>query len=67
MTDINLGCSTTGFDIAGRARELNPAIKVVYMTGLPSNVYAAEVEALMFPKPFDAIELARQLKSIAAS
>jgi Response regulator containing CheY-like receiver, AAA-type ATPase, and DNA-binding domains len=65
VTDVNLGCSTTGFEIAARARQLNPAIRVVYMTGLASNIYAAEVEALMFPKPFDAIELARQLKSLA--
>lgn len=67
VTDINLGCSTTGFEVASRARELNPTIRVVYMTGLPSNIYAAEVEALMFPKPFDAGELARQLKSVTSS
>lgn len=64
VTDINLGCTTTGFEVAERARALNPDIKVVYMTGLPSNIYAAEVEALMFPKPFDPWELARQLKSL---
>lgn len=65
VTDINLGCLTTGFDVAARARDLHPGIRIVYMTGLPSNIYAAEVEALMFPKPFDACELARQLKCVA--
>lgn len=62
VTDINLGERLTGFDVARRARSLNPAVKVVYVTGLPSNIYAAEEEALMFPKPFDVSELSAQVR-----
>jgi hypothetical protein len=40
-------------------------VKVVYVTGLPSNIHAAEEEALMFPKPFDPAELAAQVRAIA--
>lgn len=61
VTDINLGERLTGFDVAKKARELNPDVKVVYVTGLPSNIYAAEEEALMFPKPFDVAELGNQV------
>jgi DNA-binding response OmpR family regulator len=64
VTDINLGEGVTGFDVAARARALNPAIKVVYVTGLPSNIYSAEEEALMFPKPFDPFELADQVRAL---
>jgi DNA-binding response OmpR family regulator len=66
VTDVNLGEALTGFDVARRAREVNPAVKVVYVTGLPSNIHAAEEEALMFPKPFDPAELAAQVRAIAA-
>ena len=62
VTDINLGDGLTGFDVAAKARALNPDVKIVYVTGLPSNIYAAEEEALMFPKPFDPRELAAQVR-----
>ena len=64
VTDINLGDRLTGFDVARKAREMNPDVKVVYVTGLPSNIYAAEEEALMFPKPFDVVELGNQVGSL---
>lgn len=65
-TDINLGDSLTGFDLARRARELNADVKVVYITGLPSNIYAAEESALMFPKPFDVSDLADQVRLLVS-
>ena len=61
VTDINLGDQLNGFDVARKARALNPDVKVVYVTGLPSNIYEAEEEALMFPKPFDVAELGNQV------
>jgi DNA-binding response OmpR family regulator len=66
VTDINLGDTLTGFDVARRARAVNPSIKIVYVTGLPSNLHAAEEEALMFPKPFDPFELAAQVRMMVA-
>lgn len=62
VTDINLGERLTGFDVARRARELNPLVKIVYVTGLPENIRSAEEESLMFPKPFDPHELAAQVR-----
>ena len=39
VTDINLGDGVTGFDVAQRARALNGEVKVVYVTGRPSNIF----------------------------
>jgi CheY-like chemotaxis protein len=63
IADINLGKGTTGFDVARRARQLSPTIKVIYITG-----YAAQVDRFgvedgeMFPKPFSPVELAERVK-----
>jgi DNA-binding response OmpR family regulator len=62
VTDINLGNHLDGFAVARQARSLNPGVKVVYVTGKPANLYAAEEDALMFPKPFDVVDLAEQVK-----
>jgi DNA-binding response OmpR family regulator len=62
VTDINLGVGTTGFDVARRARQLNPELKVIYITGHAAHLDKFGVdEALMFPKPFDPYELAEQV------
>ncbi|MGA0607296.1 response regulator [Phenylobacterium sp. VNQ135] len=65
VADINLGAGTTGFDVARRARALNPDLKVVYITGHAAHLDRFGVEdALMFPKPFDPVELADQVTMI---
>ena len=64
VTDIDLGEGVTGFQVAAAARAANPDVQVVYVTGLSSNIYAAEAEALMFPKPFDPVELATQVRAL---
>ncbi|MDB5437264.1 MAG: CheY-like receiver [Phenylobacterium sp.] len=62
VTDINLGPGVTGFDIARRARLLNKAIKVVYISGQGPHSGQFSVEAaLMVAKPFNPRELAEQL------
>ena len=62
VTDINLGTGTTGFDVARRARQLNPALKVIYITGHAAHLDKFGVDdALMFPKPFNPSELAQQV------
>jgi CheY-like chemotaxis protein len=33
VVDVNLGFGTTGFDVARRARQITPRIRVVYMSG----------------------------------
>ncbi len=59
IADINLGAGTTGFDVSRHARRLNPAIKVLYITGLSAQLERFGVEgAGIFPKPFMPRELA---------
>lgn len=53
VTDINLGKGVTGFDLARKARELNPAMTVVYITGQPQKFDRFGVDgALIVEKPF---------------
>jgi DNA-binding response OmpR family regulator len=62
IADINLGPGTTGFDVARRARELHPGLKVVYITGHAAHLQKQGVDdAVMFPKPFYPDELAERV------
>jgi CheY-like chemotaxis protein len=68
VADINLGPGTTGFDVARRARQLNPNLKVVYITGHAAHLDRFGVDgAVMFPKPFNPTELAQQVIALVAS
>jgi DNA-binding response OmpR family regulator len=61
VADINLGEGTTGFDVARRARKLNPKLNVIYITGQATQVARFGVEGSeMFPKPFIPQELAER-------
>jgi DNA-binding response OmpR family regulator len=63
VADINLGVGTTGFDVARRARQLNPRIKVIYITGHAAHLNRFGVpDAEMFPKPFSPAELAERVR-----
>ena len=59
IADINLGEGTTGFDVARRARQLNNALRVIYITGHAAHLARFGVDGgEMFPKPFRPAELA---------
>jgi len=65
VTDINLGAGVTGFDIARLARQLNGAIKVVYISGQgPHRDQFGVAGALMVEKPFEPRDLAEQVAAI---
>jgi DNA-binding response OmpR family regulator len=67
IADINLGPGTTGFDVARRARELHPDLKVVYISGHAAHLQKQGVEgSMMFPKPFYPDELADQIVALMA-
>jgi DNA-binding response OmpR family regulator len=54
IADVHLGASATGFDVAQRARRLNPRIEVVYITGRALDVDRFGVHGgVLMPKPFD--------------
>jgi CheY-like chemotaxis protein len=55
LTDVNLGRGKlTGWVVAKRARELNPRVSVVYMTGDCGNEWASEgvPNSMLLLKPF---------------
>ena len=66
IVDINLGKGTTGFDVARRARRLNPNVPVVYVTGGdPSSVEVHAVDgAALVLKPFDRDDLLTALETV---
>ena len=65
VADINLGPGATGFDVARRARELCPDLKVVYISGHAAHLQKQGVEgSIMFPKPFYPDELADQVMAM---
>jgi DNA-binding response OmpR family regulator len=66
IVDINLGKGTTGFDVARRARRLNPVVPVIYVTGgdpLSVEQHGVEGAALVL-KPFDRQDLLTALETV---
>ena len=67
IADINLGSGSgaSGFDVARRARELHPGLKVVYISGHAAHLQSEGVEgSVMFPKPFYPDELAERVMAL---
>lgn len=54
VTDINLGGPLTGWQIASRAREMNPGLPVVYMSGDSAADWTAHgvPHSVVLQKPF---------------
>lgn len=54
ITDIHLKGKLTGWDVAKRARELNPEIPVIYMTGEGADQWPSHgvPNSLLLNKPF---------------
>jgi DNA-binding response OmpR family regulator len=59
LTDIDLGSEVSGWDIARRARELSPAMPIVYMSGHSSQDWRifGVPESIMLAKPFASAQL----------
>jgi DNA-binding response OmpR family regulator len=68
IADVHLGASASGYDIARRARRLNPCMEVVYITGhsLDANRFGGE-SGVMMPKPFDVDNLVDVVEALANS
>jgi len=54
VTDIDLGSKATGFDVARHARELNPELPVVYVTGADGHDWPSlgVPNSVLITKPF---------------
>jgi CheY-like chemotaxis protein len=60
VTDINLGSNTmTGWDVARRAREVEPELPVVYVTGDSGSDWASQgvPNSILVAKPFAPAQL----------
>ena len=66
LTDINLGAGSDGFDIARRARCLNAAIEVIFISGFPIDPKRFASEGGVFlAKPLDLRVLAEMVQAVA--
>ena len=66
IADVHLGASANGFDVAQRARRLNPRIEVVYITGRGLDVQRFGVHGgVLMHKPFDIDNLSDVVEALA--
>ena len=68
VTDVNLGPCPNGWEIGRRARELSPAVPVVYMTGDSGHEWNSEgvADSLMVLKPFQPAQVVAAVSSLLA-
>ena len=59
LTDVNLSGILTGWDVARRARELNPDLPVIYMTGHSAEEWYSQgvPKSLLLQKPFAPVQV----------
>ena len=69
LTGVDLAGGGDGFDLARRARELDPALPVIYLCGVDVHRYAKEGvnRARFIPRPFDGYQIARALDVTGSS
>ena len=68
ITDVNLGPAPNGWEVAVRARELSPAIPVIYITGDSAHEWTAHgvPNSVLIPKPFVPSEIMVALANLRA-
>lgn len=66
VTDIRLGGESDGWQIARRARELNPAVPVVYMSGDSAVDHSSQgvPHSIMIQKPFAAAQIVTAISTL---
>ncbi|MBP0495216.1 response regulator [Pararoseomonas indoligenes] len=66
LSDINLGEPMNGFDVVERARAARPDLKVIYLSGMPSNWAgrAFDERTRRLNKPFRFEELLRAIQEM---
>jgi CheY-like chemotaxis protein len=66
VTDINLLGKRDGWEVARVAREINPALPVVYMTGTHAEDWASKgvPSSVMLTKPFAPAQLVTALSNL---
>ena len=66
ITDINLGKGADGWDVARRARELDPEMPVVYVSGASKHEWASKgvPSSVMIAKPFAPAQIVVAISSL---
>lgn len=66
ITDIRLGKGPDGWDVARRAREVNPEIPVVYMSGDSAHEHSARgvPDSVMVQKPFAPAQIVTAISTL---
>ena len=59
ITDVNLGRKTSGWDVAKLAREIDPEIAIIYVTGHGADDWASQglPKSILLTKPFAVAQL----------
>lgn len=66
VTDVNLGTDVTGWDVARSARQMNPSLPVVYVTGDSSHEWRAQgvPDSILIEKPFVPTQIVHAIASL---
>ena len=66
VTDINLSGKLTGWDVARVAREIDPAMPIVYMTGTHGEDWASKgvPNSVLLTKPFAPAQLVTAISNL---
>jgi DNA-binding response OmpR family regulator len=66
VTDINLSGKLTGWDLARVAREIDPAMPIIYMTGTHGEDWASKgvPNSVMLTKPFAPAQLVTAVSNL---
>ena len=66
ITDVNLGREKSGWDVAKHAREIDPEIAVIYVTGHGANDWASHglPKSILLTKPFAIAQLLTAVSSL---
>ncbi|MFA4899052.1 MAG: response regulator [Brevundimonas sp.] len=66
ITDVNLGSGARGWDVARSARQMNPNLPVVYVTGDSSHEWRAQgvPDSILIEKPFVAVQIVHAVASL---
>ena len=66
VTDITLGSKLNGWDVARRAREINPSIPVVYMSGASAHDWSVHgvPKSTVIAKPFAPAQIVTAISAL---
>jgi CheY-like chemotaxis protein len=66
VTDINLAAKVDGWEVARVAREMDPELPVVYMTGAAANQWAVQgvPNSVLLTKPFAPAQLVTAISNL---